>query len=69
MQAMSLRDQRLRVQLGPQATYSELVFLLDTMIRFGIKKYVLDVNHGPPIFYAFTVTPLAHRPRRIPMPE
>ena len=69
MQAMPLRDQRLRVQLGSQATYSELVFLLDAMARFNIKKYVLDVNHGPTTFYAFTVTPLAHRPPRIPMPR
>ena len=69
MQAMPLRDQRLRVQLGPHATYAELVFLLNTMIRFNIKKYVLDINHGPTTFYAFTVTPLAHRHPILPMPD
>lgn len=68
MQASPLLDQRLRVRLGPHATYAELVFLLHTMTRFSIKKYVLDINHGPTIFYAFTVTPLAHRPPPIPMP-
>ena len=68
MQAAPLRDQRLRVQLGPHATYSELVFLLNTMNRFNIKKYVLDINHGPTIFYAFTVTPLAHRHPILSMP-
>ena len=69
MQAMPLRDQRLRVQLGPHATYAELVFLLNTMSRFNIKKYVLDINHGSTIFYAFTVTPLAHRPPIMLVPE
>ena len=68
MQASPQRDQRLRVQLGRHATYAELVFLLNTMHRFNIKKYVLDINHGPTVFYAFTVTPLAHRPPRILLP-
>ena len=70
MQAAPLRDQRLRVQLGPHATYAELVYLLNTMNRFNIKKYVLDINHGPTTFYAFTVSPLARRRLHlIPMPE
>jgi hypothetical protein len=68
MQAFPQRDQRLQVQLGRRATYAELVFLLDTMDRFNIKKYVLDINHGPTVFYAFTVTPLAHRRSPILLP-
>ena len=62
MQAAPSRDQRLRVQLGPQATYAEMVFLLNTMSRFDIKKYAFDIKKEPFTFYAFTVLPSArHR--------
>ena len=60
MQTRPDRDQRLRVQLGPQATFAEMVFLLNTMGRFNIKKYAFDIRKEAVTFYAFTVLPLAH---------
>lgn len=60
MQATPSRDQRLRVKLGPQATYSEMVFLLNTMSQFGIKKYAFDIRKAPVTFYALTVSPPAY---------
>lgn len=66
MRAAPERDQRLRVKLGPQATYAQMIFLLNTMHQFGIKKYVFNSRHKHVTFYAFTVSPLAHR-RHPPM--
>ena len=65
MRATPSRDQRLRVRLGPQATFAELVFLLNTMARFNIKKYAFDIRKEPITFYAFTVSPLAHHRQEI----
>jgi hypothetical protein len=57
MHADPLRDQRLRVRIGPNATYTELVFLLNTMLKCGIQRYALDIKHRPTTFYAFTTNP------------
>ncbi len=65
MQAAPSRDQRLRVQLGPQATYAEMVFLLNTMSRFDIKKYAFDIQKEPVTFYAFTMSPSTRHHRSV----
>jgi len=40
-----------RVRLGSSATYSNLVSLLDMMLRLKRPKYWLDIEHQPATFY------------------
>lgn len=58
MQADPLLDQRIRVRFGPRAKYAELVFVLNTMLKYRISRYALDIRHTPTTLYAFTVSPL-----------
>lgn len=42
----------LSVQLGPKTRYSNMVFLLDLMLRENVKCYWLDITRHPTTFYA-----------------
>lgn len=42
----------LSVQLGPKARYSNMIFLLNLMLRENVKYYWLDITRHPTTFYA-----------------
>ncbi|WP_152559935.1 hypothetical protein [Hymenobacter sp. IS2118] len=50
-----------KVTFGATATYSDLIFVLDLMNQYDVKKYWLDVVHAPTTFYAITSRPLAKK--------
>lgn len=56
-------DTGLRIYFGPRARYASLVQTLNLMQRYNIKKYMLDLHHGPATFYAFTGDSRPRRPR------
>ncbi|RZK25929.1 MAG: hypothetical protein EOO63_15360 [Hymenobacter sp.] len=53
-----------QVKLGERVPYSELVALLDMMLRLDQKRYWLDILHQPTTFYAITPRPLTLRERQ-----
>ncbi|HEX8326189.1 MAG TPA: hypothetical protein VF629_01525 [Hymenobacter sp.] len=62
MQAHATADNGIRVCFGPQAKYVNLVATLNSMLKYGVQKYWLDVKHQPTAFYAFTTKPDVKRP-------
>lgn len=52
----------LSVQLGTKARYSNMVFLLDLMLRENVKYYWLDITRYPTTFYALQKAYNPHKP-------
>lgn len=64
IEADTLHGGVLSIQLGANARYANLVFLLDLMLRENVTRYWLDITRQPTMFYILRP---AYQPHAVPL--
>lgn len=62
MQSHATRNNDIRVRFSTHAKYTHLIAALNSMLKYDVQKYWLDIKHQPTMLYAFTTTPVAEKP-------
>ena len=62
MQAHATGATGIRVRFSLQAKYANLISTLNSMLKYDVQKYWLDIKHQPTTFYTFTARPVTGKP-------
>ena len=62
MQAHASRNNGIRIRFSPNAKYTHLIAALNSMLKYDVQKYWLDIKHQPTALYTFTTPPVAEKP-------